>query len=64
VLQLAKESFNDPARLRDAVRLLDEQEDAEARALLVRATRYAADPPGQAGPLRLAPPDAGHFIDG
>jgi hypothetical protein len=44
---------------------LDEQEDAEARALLVRATRYAADPPGQPPPLRLAPPDAaGYFADG
>ena len=61
VLQLAKESFNDPARLRDGVALLDEQADADAVALLTRATRYAEDPPGPAVPPRLAPPDAGYF---
>ena len=53
---LAEDAFGDPARLQDAVELLDEHQDAEARALLVRATRYADGPAG-AWPPRPVPPD-------
>jgi hypothetical protein len=56
---LVRESFGSPERLRDAAELLGE-DDGEARALLVRAVRRAADPPPQP-PRPYAPPDASRF---
>jgi hypothetical protein len=55
--RLIDRAFGSPDRLRDAAELLGD-EHREARALLVRATRLAADPQPPAPPRPFAPPDA------
>lgn len=50
-------AYGDPERLLDAIELLGEP-DLEARALLNRAARRAADPQPPAPPRPFAPPNA------
>jgi hypothetical protein len=54
---LVREAFGSPERLRDAAELLGE-DDGEARALLARAVRRAADPSLPAAPRPSPAPDA------
>ena len=54
---LVDRAYGSPDRLLDARDLLGEQ-DAGARALLLRASRRAADPPPAAHPRPFSPPDA------
>jgi hypothetical protein len=56
--RLVDRAFGSPERLLDARELLGDEEDQGARALLLRASRRAADPQPPAPPKPFAPPDA------
>jgi hypothetical protein len=61
IARLVDESFRSAERLTDAAALLDDEHDSEAKALLVRAARLAADPSPPPAPTVRERPDASRF---
>ena len=62
--QLADRAFGSVERLQDAAAMLDNERDGEAKALLVRAARLAANPSPAAPAMVRERPDASRFSSG